>query len=226
MTAPSRRKFVASVRAHAAVRFPEDGGISFLPNDDKGRLDVSLRTNYEHLPDDKGAIPRTLWFEVWGPADSLDDARQRFQDHAGTVGIALTMATNAAIEGTAIDAVYDVTEGVTEHEFFEEIHVDEEGLPRTTRQVDVDLFLRVMGAFSESEYRERLYRSAAQYQTAIQHLLPGQEVLAIAHLWMAVEALTPVIRDLELARFESREDLLRAWGIELKDFDAELRGRI
>src|SRR3954447_23898597 len=121
-----------------------------------------------------------------GPADSLDDALHRFQDQAGSVGVALTMATNAAVEGLAIDVVFDATEGETEHEFFQEIHVDEQGLPRTTRPVDVDLFLMVMGAFSESKYRERLYRASAQYQTAIRHLLPGQAVLAIAHLWMAV----------------------------------------
>jgi len=208
------------------VRFPEDGGISFFLNDSRGGLDVSLRTHYEHLPDDKGAIPRTLWFEVWGPADSLDDALHRLQDHAGTVGVALTMATNAAVEETAVDVVFDATDGETEHEFFQEFHVDEEDLPRITRQIDIDLFLKLMGAFSESAYRERLYRSAAQYQTAIRHLLPGQEVLVVAHLWMAVEALTKVVGEQEIVKFGSRDDLLSAWGIELKDFDAEVRRRI
>lgn len=226
MSDASPRSYVGSFRAHAAVRFSEDGGSSFFLNDARGRLDVSVRTYYEHLPDDKGAIPRTLWFEVWGPADSLDDALHRFQDHAGTVGVALTMATNAAIEETTIDVVFDATDGETDHEFFQEVHVDEEGLPRTTRQVDIDLFLKVMGAFNESVYRERLYRSAAQYQRAIRHLLPGQEVLVVAHLWMAVEALTKAAREQEIAKFGSRDVLLSAWGIELKNLDAEVRRRI
>lgn len=54
-----------------------------------------------------------------------------------------------------------------------------------------------------------------QYALALGHWRPGHEILALAHLFIGMEALTPVALRRELSRSRLTEDeLARSWGIE------------
>jgi hypothetical protein len=99
-------------------------------------------------------------------------------------------------------------------------------LPPSSRPADGPAFGALAQAMLTSPERARLIRAVGQYQYALGHFAPGRETFALSHLWMAVEALTRVIRNIALEEAGSRELLLEAWGIELKDLDPEVRRRV
>ena len=66
-----------------------------------------------------------------------------------------------------------------------------------------------------------------QYQEALGAWTAGMELRAVMHLWMAAEALTKAFLRQECHRHGVDEDgLCRAWAIEKKDLDPEVRRRL
>lgn len=221
-TSPS--SFTSVLRARSAVRLNEGEGFELSIDIGGGPRLVRFFSYYEQL-ESVGSVPRYLSLEVEGPAESLDDALTAFIYTAGPVTNVLSTATNAAVGDLALELCYDITPGQTEHDFFQQFLDEESGLPVNSRRPDVDAFLQLLEAISASPSRDRLFRASNQYQMALQHYFPGHEILALAHLWMSVEALTKVALDHAVRDAGSREDLLKSWEIELNQLDGEVRRR-
>jgi hypothetical protein len=74
---------------------------------------------------------------------------------------------------------------------------------------------------------ERWNRAAVQYQLALQEWEPGAEIPATNHLWIGLEALTPIALEQHLTSESiSREELIATWSIRSKDLDSEVRRRL
>jgi hypothetical protein len=222
------RSYVVVLRAESAVRLPESeaAAVELIVNEARGTSTIRLRTRYVPLGQREGSIPRTLWIEAYGPADTIDEAMQRYREVAGVVGSVLSVATNASVEDIAVEIAFDATEASTDHDYFQQFLPDESGLPRASRRPDGEAFLALFGLLLSSPHRDRLLRTVSQYQIALQHLTPGHEILALAHLWMAVEALTKVARRQAADEAGGQDQLLLDWGIGKKDLDGEVRKRL
>ncbi len=219
------RTFVVVARAAAAVGIPLEQEIRLRVQAQYGEATMSIRTRYTDLGD-KGAVPRELWFEIYLPAPSLGDAMREAGDKAGTICALLALTANAAIDLVNLEIAFDASPDRLEHEFWQQLLADESGPPRLLREPEAQDFISVLTAFHSYPGRSRLIRAIAQYLEALRNAEPGREVLSLAHMWMAMEALTPLARSEQIQQAGSRELLLQMWGVELKVLDAEVRRRV
>jgi hypothetical protein len=223
----SARKVIGVVRASSAVRLLPGHTLHFVANDLAGATEIVLSTHYVEMPETE-PVARELFVEVTHNAapEDFPQARERVHELASTVVSVLSLAANAATDDLRIDLVFDASPDRSEHEFFQNVLLPEQGFPRSSRRVDGDAFLALMNALLESPERERLLRAVGQYQVALRHMLPGHELMTLAHLWMAVEAMTKAVLESELQRAGSREALLQEWDIPLQQLDGMVRQKL
>lgn len=220
----SARKVIALVRASSAVRLMPEHTLQFLANDLGGLAEVVLSTLYAEMPETEPVARELLVIVTHSNApEDFVAARERVHELASTVVSVLSLAANAATDDLRLDLVYDASVDRTQHEFFQNVMAPEQGFPKSSRRVDGEAFLALMKALLEAAERERLLRAVGQYQVALRHMLPGHELMTLAHLWMAVEAMTKAVLDSELVRAGSRDVLLEQLDIPLKQLDGKVR---
>jgi hypothetical protein len=141
----------------------------------------------------------------------------------------IALSANAWIGDVEIRLAYDNSPGRSEREFFQAFGAEgESGATRFGRPIDCDATFALIVALANHAEQARLRRAAEQYRLALSNWLAGHEVLAIAHLWIAVEALTKVAirRALRDTGAGTTTELAEAWGVPLKELDGEIRRRM
>jgi hypothetical protein len=219
-------RYVTVLRASSAIRIPPDQHFQYNLDNDGELWQLTFRTRY--LSDGPGrTIPRELWVEVVGPADNLDDAMRRAQGFANVGASILSVGMNAAIDPLPIEYSFHSSGERSNHEFHQNFLLDETGYPRTARVLKPEPVSMLIGSLSIHPKCDRLFRAIAQYELALRSFTPGQETIAVAHLWMAVEALTPVAleQELELMNLD-RDGLVASWSIDKRRLDPEVRRRL
>jgi len=88
--------------------------------------------------------------------------------------------------------------------------------------------IAVIDALAVSPHSSRLRRAIVQYSLALKYWSKGEEILAVAHLYMGMESLVPVVRCVEQARLtlDSLEALATHMGVGIEDLDATIRKRL
>lgn len=220
--------FVIQMRARSAARIERGDAVRIEYTDPTGGPGyvAVFESRYEGLKDGS-LLPRDIVVRRIFEARDLDQAMSEGPGVAASLTGILCVATNAAIELLELEGAYDATQAKEDHEFFQ--HVIPEApndLPPASRRVDGEAFGKLAQAVLSSSQAPRLLRAVGQYQYALSHFSPGRETFALAHLWMAVEALTPIARRRAAEAMGSREALLASWEIELKQLDAEVRRRL
>ena len=230
--------YITVLRTSAALRFLPGHQLQLLFGVADEPFLVTLRTRYLPFGGEPEAIPRELWVEVSGPGNDLTDAIAKAVQAASTCVGLLCVAMNAATELLTVEIAFDGADEHEMHEFFQNFLVDESGLPRLARLVRAEPFVEFFNQLIVHERADRLLMATFQYEIALRYFLPGRESLALAHLYMAMEALTVIVREREIERYGGRQALLDAWGIEPKrcrdcsaqigvgDLDAQIRRRI
>lgn len=216
------RHLVVVTRAASGVRVREGEQLQVPAQSVVGPAVVTFRTRYA----DEGfesPIPRELWVEIRGEADcSLDEAINAYWSIANGLVPALAVATNAPIDDLDVHMAFDATPGEQEHEFFENFQPDQTGRPRHGRSAPLAETVAFLDAMSGSDEQPRLVRACAFYREALRYLRPGQEVLFIVFLWMAVEAMTKVaLRRACVADKCTEDDLVTRWGLAASGADDE-----
>lgn len=220
------RPYVVVLRSPSAIRVHPDETLEANIGTVENQVLLVVRTRYQ-THESGGLVPREIWFHLMGEYESLELAMEELSMRASSVSAALAVAMNAGTDGLQVELGIEVTEQDSPRAFFENALLDETGLPRSSRLLKIEPSLAFMRAISEHPRVDRLMRAASQYELALRNWLPGQQVLALAHLYMAIEALTVVAREREVERAGSRQALLDEWGIaDLKDFDPAVRKRI
>jgi hypothetical protein len=222
--------FVVVLAAESDVWFlPESGPWEIIGFPSPvGPVDVKIDTRFA----DEGYsswVPREMWIEARGTAEAdLRDVIVAYANAAAGFLPTIAFAANAYIGDLQPKLGYDATEGSTQRAFFQSFVREERGtVPRPGRWVDVPSTMALFEAVAGHHRSDRLQRAIAQYALALGHWQFGHETLAVAHLYMAAEALTPIALGAELDRVHaSRETLAADWGIELKRLDAEVRRRL
>jgi hypothetical protein len=183
------------------IRIPHDRAIQIAPmRSEYGDFELTLRQRTDTEPHISTPIPRELWIEVKGPAPSLEAAINLAAATSNDYVRQLAFGANAWHGLIQVHLAYGNPDGTDAREFFQNWIVDERGLPRVAREVDADLMYRLHASIASvpEHSRSRILRAVVQYTDALQHWKPGSELYALAHLYMGVEAVTPLVIEREI----------------------------
>jgi hypothetical protein len=219
MAAPT---YVVVLRGASGARLREGESIAIPSDTPNGQVTLTIRTRHadERF---RSTVPRGLWIEVVGATEhSLNSAMNAYWTVATKFLPLLAIATNAPVDDLDVHLAFDTTEGENEHEFYQHLIPDETSLPTTGRRVPVDQLQELLAALVASTDAARIHRGCAFYREALRYLKPGQEVLSVAFLWMAVEALTKVaLRKACAANGCDEDQLVILWGLAKSQDDSE-----
>jgi hypothetical protein len=220
-------RFVVVLTASSAVRVAKNNVLLIKDAPlDMGLAQVAWFTRWA----DEGfasPVPRELWIEVQGEASNLDVAIGTLGEVGRLFTPVLTLVANASIDDPEVVVAFDASAGVGQREFFQALVPNEPDFPRIGREVDAELVGPTLEALLRHVDSPRIHRAAVQYHEALKYWTPGQDLAAVSHLWMAVEALTKAALRAECAARGVDEDgLASAWSIEKKQLDAEVRRRL
>ena len=199
-----QKQYTAVFRCmESMIRVPSGHAITVNPlYTDAGTFTLKIATRSDIVDGFKSPVPRELWIEVVGPASDLQPALDISGAIANDFARQVALAANAWHGLVNLHLVFDSSAGDRERDFVQNWIADEVGLPRQARLVQPDLLARVITAISNvpDEEQGRLRRAIRQYTDALQYWRGGDELYALSHLWMGVEAITIPIMDREVIR--------------------------
>lgn len=225
-----RRQMTVVLRGPSAVIF---GGEDFEPSvglriqrweSTVGPVTIAYRTRMITGPDGS-KVPGHLWIEIVGEAPSLKECIASFANASLELLPALSLSANASIGHPEVEVAFESGPGLAEREYFQHYVPPERQVPHGGRRIDMACAIALMSAIQHSPRQERLARSINQYALALSNWRLGFETLTVAHLWMALEALTPVAIDREVVRrgLSSKGELASAMGLTPRELDAVAR---
>jgi hypothetical protein len=191
------------------------GGTEVLPSQriellqlpaEAGPVDVALWTRFEEVGLEAG-LPQETFFEVVLIADDANAAVAG----AGAVAVGLTtmisFCVNAFVSPPEPALAYDVAPDLEKRRFWQRrvahTYVD---FLRPTRRIRFELLAPFLGAVFASPDGDRIGRAVSQYQIALRYWTTGGQALALAHLYMALEALGPVAQGRERDELGLKDD--------------------
>jgi hypothetical protein len=223
------KTFAVVARAASGAYFPPDGFLRArqfpLPNG--GTVEILLRTRRTVLNGFDRPVPRGIYAEIRGVAESIYDALQEFTTAAQNLLPVVSLSANAPIMNLQPELAFDATPGREEREYFQQFLLDERLLPYTPRKVHAPATRDLLESIVTSAERDRLLRATAQYFHSLQEWGPGQEIMALVHIFIGMEVLTPVALRHHLAQYHvEKADLVEAWKIDVRSLDPEVRRRL
>lgn len=174
-------------------------------------------------------LPGHLWIEVAGRGPSLEEVLVPFANAGLSMLPILALCTNAAVGEPEIELGFENTQGITEREYFQCYVPPETDIIHNVRLVKVKQTVAVIEALKKHRDSERLRRGANQYRLALDSWRLGRDALALAHLWMALEAVTEARIRTEMSRRNllTKKDLAELLGArDLKELGPLVRKSI
>lgn len=220
----THQEYVVVIRAGDRLRLAPNEELKIDFKTKEQNVILTFRTRYRDEGFDT-AVPRELWIDVRGPALSLNDAAAQFTNLAMFFTTVISFCANGYAGDCLFHLAYDNTPGRKEREFFEQFVEDERGLPHISRRIKPESVTDFISVLGVHEHTKRLRRAVIQYVLALKYWSKGEEILAVAHLFMGMEALIPLIRSEELKKqgFASTQQLADSWGIQLNELDSKIR---
>lgn len=212
--------FVVVLGAESDARWREDDPPFVVSNfaTSLGPVTITYRTRFGSEGYD-ATVPREMWIEVAGSAEAdLATVISVFGGAAGQFLPTIALCANASVEDAEPKLAFDGTPGRHERAFFQNFVREEFGtLPPPRRLVTTEAIVGFVGSLIALPTREadRLRRATAQYAMALRHWFPGNETMALAHLFIGMEALAPLALEAECAEAGlGVDDLASSWGIQ------------
>lgn len=225
--------YVVAARARAsAIFYPgEELGVGYREDDGSTRL--VFTTRFRSLGFEV-PVPEDLWVHAVGEATTINRAIERATTGARDIATALGLTANAWMGQIEPELAYDATQGITQRDFWQRLLPEEKLTLVPSRRIGIGPTRAVLEGLENSPFRDRLRRACSQYHSSLERWVPGSEVLAVAHLFMAIEALKPVAVDQECKKSGlSKAELAQSWGFSssgrrsLDDFlQSEARRRV
>lgn len=214
-------RYVVVLRSPSAARFLRNSQLPINFNAGGTLIDLIFRTRYVN-EGFEAPVPRDLWVDARGEADSLDQAINLFSGAANSLIPIVSLCANAAIDPLAVEIAYDHTAGKQEHEFFQCFNSESHEIPHQGRRVDNDATGAVIQSLGTHREQSRLYRAISQYHLALSHWKLGDEILAVGHLFMGIEALTEVVlRETLRLDGKSEPELGTLWELDVQALQVE-----
>lgn len=191
-------------------------------------VDLHFSTRYEDIGME-APLPRELYAETSVAGGAFHDATAASEQAANVLTPLMSLACNAFVPEFQLQLAYETTPGATHRQFKQWFYTDPAPvLPLLPgRLLDPELTWVVVDHALQHPEGERIHRACVQYQEALRSWLPQRELRAVAHLFMAVEALTKALLRQECEqRSLDADGLCAEWGIEKKELDGEIRLRL
>lgn len=165
-----------------------------LPAADGSPTQVVLTTRYQDVGLDL-PLPRELLLDATVTATSIDEAFGKAGSVAGGLAVMISFAVNAYVDSPQKWIAYQSREGLGRRKYGQN-YVDFEmsELPHPGRVINAGLLLPFLQAVTSADPQEvdRIGRTISQYNLALANWSLRKRPLALAHLYMALEALAPV----------------------------------
>jgi hypothetical protein len=213
----SANDFIIVYQAASSATFAPNQPPIMLQNWPSAVGPVTLTFETEHRavgPD--VAVPGPIQVEARGGAPTFTDAINAFGNLAAAILDVIAISTNCSVEQVEFRLGYDATRGRDNREFRQTIIPNEAGLPRPNRLVPEEI-MPLLRALMRHPEAGRLHRAISQYNGMLLNWAVGRNIVANAHVWMAVEALTKAFWN-ETKRTKSIDD--RGVAVEM-DVDIE-----
>jgi hypothetical protein len=179
----------AGSRRHGAAA--RSAAVVEAAGDQTGPAEVTLLTRYEQaaLAD---PIARELIIEVRCHADDPEEAVSQAASLAANLVPLLSLAVNAHVPIPEPYLAYEIEPALERRRFWQAYAPLEQGLPRPSRILRKELLFPLLQATLSDIPERRVLRTVGQYPSALHHWSASGRSLALAHLYMALEALAPV----------------------------------
>ena len=163
-------------------------------------------------------IPQFLSVEARGPAADIKEAGEIFANSARGLNTIIALAVNADTGLIEPELIFDASPEKDQHEYLQVFVPDETIRAIPDRRIDLELAQALITAIGKHKEQARLRRAVAQYSQALSLWRPGHEIECLAHLYMAVEAISKAVLRDHLSRAQITEDDLAAkWKVEGQD---------
>ena len=222
--ANKEKYFTIVLRGPSAVFFKPDEKFTIKSFQSSiGPVDITYRSRW--IKRDGISFPGNLWIEVIGRGASLEVVLIPFANAGLALLPILTLSANAAIKSPEIEIAFESTEGLIERPYFQQHLSFEDDTIYSVREISIKETSVLLTTVSSHLDGERIRRAANQYMLALDYWKYGIESLALAHLWMALEALTKARIRYELRKnnlFKEKE-LADKYSIGIKELDSFIR---
>lgn len=181
-----RSPFAVRVRAYAAAHFELDQQLVVRWPD----ATAILQTEYAGGSTGR-AYPVTLFGEIRGDAESLDDAQNRLGGSLGNVLPLVALAANAAVADPSPIGAFglDMSHGPQEFMWYAVPHA-RTFFPPGVRKINGDATLALMTAIGTHPQSGILQRATECYRRALDNWVPERMLMAGEFLYIAAETLS------------------------------------
>lgn len=228
MTVNKNKQFVVVMRGPSAVLFRQEKSLTIKDFQSTiGPVNIIYSTRWLKRPNEI-VVPGHIWIEVSGIAPTLEEALVPFANAGLSMLPILSFCTNAAIGEPQIEIGFDNTKGVSERDYFQCYLAPESNEIYIGRHINIESTISFMELISRHSDSERLRRAINQYRLSLDHWRLGRETMSMAHLWMALEALTKtkIRQEMNQKKIATQAKLAMGFGIELKNLDSYIRKEI
>ena len=221
----SEKRFIVVLRGPSVPVFREGENLKIENfQTEMGKVEITYTSRWiQRRPD--LTLPGHLWIEVQGSGRSLEDVIVPLANAGLSMLPIIAVCTNAAIGEPEVELAFENTPGATERDYFQCYVPPETAIIHNARLVRVKETVAVIDALAKHPDSERLRRGANQYRLALEAWRLGRESIALAHLWMALEAITKAKIRTELGRrnLAKEKELADSLDVPLKDLDPTVR---
>lgn len=182
-------EYVTVFRARAAPVFLHNSQLKVSVNTGYGTVLTTFQTRcvdngVEHQ------LLGDLWMEAKGPENSLEKAVSTFGGVLNVLSTIISFSANAAIGDMDLALVFNSTPSVKKREFLQSMIPDESSILHKARKINIEATGYLIATLESHPEKERILRAISQYSLALRYWRWGHEILATAHLYMGMEALT------------------------------------
>jgi len=219
------KEFTVVMRGESAVVMK--AGENFLVNgfpSEIGPVNIMYSTRW--ICKENGIkVPGNIWIEIKGKGDVLEDVLVPFANAGLALLPIISLSANAAISDPDIEIGFDSTPNLNEREYFQQYLAPEAGVLNFARELDTKRTIELIDKFKINSESERIFRAANQYRLALDAWGLGKATLSLAHLWMALEALTKARVRLECLKkgINTEQELAKHLNVDLKELDSTVR---
>lgn len=219
------KHFIVVLRGPSAVIFQQNKNI-FIKDFQSTIGPVNMAYTSRWLSHGSNVtLPGHLWIEIAGNGPSLEEVLVPFANAGLAMLPTLALCTNAAVGEPEIELGFENTPGVTERDYFQCYVPPETDIIHICRHIKVDQTVSVIRKLATHNESERLRRGTNQYRLALDSWRLGREMLALAHLWMALEAIIKAKITMECSArgLNTPKELADSLGIQLNQLDPTVR---
>jgi hypothetical protein len=219
------REFTVVMRGPSAVVFRQNENLlaEKFPSE-AGPVNI-LYTSRWIKKSEEVIVPGHLWIEIRGKGSNLEESLVPYANAGLALLPVLALSANAAIGEPEVEIGFDSTPNVSERDYFQNYVLPESGVVHFVRHINVKATVALLDAINRHPEAERLRRAANQYRLSLDSWKLGRETLSLAHLWMALEALTKAKIRSECANraLGSERELANSLGVKLNQLDSTIR---